>query len=104
MATLRRAAAQGVHAEVRIGGRTVVYAPGMPASTSGMTLHGENGFVMGARAFSSEAETMKTVLHEIFRLETASRIGSAATAARETADAWRFAQTAYDVGRTLLMW
>jgi hypothetical protein len=104
MATLRRAAAQGVQVEVQIGGRTVVYVPGMHQSISGMTLHGENGFAIGGRVFSSQAETMKTVLHELFRLSTASRIGSATTAARETADAWRFAETAYNVGKGLRLW
>jgi RHS repeat-associated protein len=103
MGTLRNAAVRNVSAEVRIGGRTVIYEPGM--KESGMTLFGENGFVLGRNAFSSSGELTKTVLHELYRLTTSARGGaSAASVANETAAAWRFADRAYNVGNTIGLW
>jgi hypothetical protein len=49
-ATIRAAAQSGAAAEVQIAGRVVAYEPGLRAS--GMTLFGENGFVLGREAFS----------------------------------------------------
>jgi RHS repeat-associated protein len=103
MQTLRNAAAGTVQTEVQIGGRTVVYVPGMNAS--GMTLFGENGFALGRNAFSSSAELTKTVLHELYRLNTSARgAASAGRVTRETAAAWRFAERAYNAGRSIGLW
>jgi predicted ABC-type sugar transport system permease subunit len=104
VATLRSAAQAGVQAEVQIAGRTVVYSPEM--SASGMTLFGESGFVLGRQAFASSRELVKTVLHELHRLNTsaaASGVGGA-TAAAETAAAAGFADRAYNIGRLLRIW
>jgi hypothetical protein len=53
---------------VKINGRLVQYEPEMPYS--GMTMFGENGFLMGKEAFSSIPELKKTLLHELHRLHT----------------------------------
>jgi hypothetical protein len=88
---LRAANAAGKSAEVSAGGTTIVYEPGLPAS--GMTLFGENGFVLGPEAFSSEAELGHTVLWELYRLGTSSSSGgvSGALASSETSAAQSFA-------------
>jgi RHS repeat-associated protein len=67
METLKAAFKNGVSAEVEISGRKVIYSPDMAAS--GFTLHGE-GFVLGREAFARSQELGKTVLHELYRLET----------------------------------
>ncbi len=75
LGAIRNAHASGIATEVRIGGTTVLYEPGMPAS--GMTLFGEDAFVLGPHAFVSEAELAQTLLHESHRLATSARPGSA---------------------------
>ena len=67
MVTLKTAFEKGISAEVKVGGRTVIYNPEMAAS--GFTLHGE-GFLLGREAFASSQELGKTVLHELYRLGT----------------------------------
>ncbi len=62
---------------VQIGGRVIQYEPGLPAS--GMTMFGENGFLLGREAVTSEAELTKTLLQETYRL-TFSAIGRGAGA------------------------
>jgi hypothetical protein len=52
-------------AELNIGGRTILVDPGVPSS--GTTLFGENGFIVGREAFTSDAELTKTLLHETLR-------------------------------------
>ncbi|MCB9654682.1 MAG: hypothetical protein H6729_11190 [Deltaproteobacteria bacterium] len=96
-AQLRAAHAAGQSATVRIGGRLIQYEPGLPAS--GMTMFGENGFLIGREAFASQAELGKTVLHELYRLGTsASASGvSGSLAASETAAAFGFAERAIGV-------
>jgi RHS repeat-associated protein len=91
---IRRAHAAGESVTVDIGGRIIQYEPGLPAS--GMTMFGENGFLIGREAFSSSAELGQTVLHELHRLTTsASSQGvSAALAAQETQAAASFAARA----------
>lgn len=66
----------------------------MPAS--GMTMFGENGFLIGREAFTSESELTKTVLHELYRLNTSASAGgvSGELAAQETAAAADFANRA----------
>jgi len=96
-AEIRAAHAAGQSAQVSIGGRLIQYEPGMPAS--GMTMFGENGFLIGREAFSSQAELGKTVLHELYRLNTsASSAGvSGSLAASETEAAFSFAERAIGV-------
>jgi hypothetical protein len=94
LATLRAAHAAGRFAEVTIGGRTVVYNPGL--RDYGMSLFGENGFQLGRAAFTSSRELGKTLLHELYRLShsvSASGV-SGALAAQETAAAAAFAERA----------
>jgi hypothetical protein len=67
-ARIRAAHAAGKGIVVRINGRLIQYEPGLPAS--GMTLFGENGFLLGREAFKSEPEVVKTLLHELHRLTT----------------------------------
>jgi RHS repeat-associated protein len=92
--TIRAAYASGTSAIVNIGGRTIQYEPGLPAS--GFTNFAGNGFVIGREAFISEAELGKTVLHELFRLTTsnAAQGVSGALAAQETKAAFNFAERA----------
>ncbi|MDC0709849.1 hypothetical protein POL68_15355 [Stigmatella sp. ncwal1] len=65
---IREAQAAGKGVIVRINGRLIQYEPSAPCS--GMTLFGENGFLLGREAFRSEAEVVKTLLHELHRLTT----------------------------------
>jgi hypothetical protein len=97
MAQIRQAYAAGKDVTVKIGGRLIQYEPGLKAS--GMTMFGENGFLIGREAFTSEAELIKTLLHETYRLTT-SAIGKGAAANAssvklETEAAFTFAERAY---------
>jgi len=94
MAAIREAHAAGRSVTVRIGGRVIQYEPGLPAS--GMTMFGDEGFLIGREAFSTAGELERTVLHELYRLRTsASSSGvSAALAAEETRAAAAFAERA----------
>lgn len=91
---IRAAHVAGDPLAVRIGGRLILYEPGLPAS--GMTMFGEDGFLIGREAFVSQAELQKTVLHELYRLSTStSGAGvSGALAAHETKAAFDFAARA----------
>ena len=96
MADLAAAHAAGVPMTVNIGGRLVQYEPNMPAFHSGMSLFGDNGFLIGPHAFSSNLEHNKTVLHELQRLRF-SQSGdgvSGELAAQETNAARDFADRA----------
>ena len=59
-------------------------------------MFGENGFLIGREAFSSEAELGKTILHELYRLNTSTSAGgvSGSLATSETAAAFNFAERA----------
>lgn len=94
LASLRAAHAAGVQTQVAIGGRTIVYVPGY--SGSGVTLFGENGFILGRHAFSSHGELGRTLLHELYRLGYSGSAGGASQAlvAQETAAAAGFAERA----------
>jgi hypothetical protein len=96
-AQLRAAQAAGESLSVQIGGRLIQYEPGLPASS--MSMFGENGFLIGREAFASAAELGKTILHELYRLETSASAGgvSAGLAASETAAAFGFAERAIGV-------
>ncbi|MDM0064789.1 DUF637 domain-containing protein [Variovorax sp. J22G21] len=91
---IEAAHATGQPAAVVVGGRLIQYEPGLPAS--GMTLFGENGFLIGREAFASAQEFQQTILHELYRLNTsaASAGVSGTLATRETADAATFAARA----------
>lgn len=90
-----RAAFEGGGAELNIGGRTILVDPGVPSS--GMTLFGENGFIVGREAFTSDAELTKTLLHETFRLVTSQSVTgvSGQLATSETEAAFTFAERAF---------
>ena len=79
---------------VNVGGRIIQYEPNLPAS--GMTMFGENGFLIGKEAFSSSEEFQQTILHELYRLNTsASASGvSGSLATQETNAAASFAAKA----------
>jgi hypothetical protein len=98
-ATIRAAHAAGNNATVTIGGRVIQYQADFTYAEA-MTL-GREGFVMGPRAFVSEAETARTVLHELHRLHMSSVVrtgtASAASAAQTTRDAWSFAEEAWRI-------
>ena len=94
---LRTAYEKGISAEISVGGKTVLYEPSM--SASGMTLFGQNSFVLGREAFVSNSELGKTVLHELYRLtssivQTSGATGAAVTA--ETNAAFQFANKTFD--------
>jgi hypothetical protein len=98
MGQLRQAQAAGREIVVRVGGRLIQYEPGLQAS--GMTMFGENGFLIGREAFASEAELAKTLLHELYRLKTSvigpSGVFAGEVVAVETKAAFDFAERAYD--------
>jgi RHS repeat-associated protein len=82
-------------AELSVDGRTILVDPGVPSS--GFSLFGEDGFVVGNEAFSSEAELTKTLLHETYRLAMTQSAGglSQGLATSETQDAADFAERAF---------
>jgi hypothetical protein len=69
MAEIAEAYANGESLVVNIGGRIILYEPGL--SASGMTMFAENVFLIGNEAFASEGELASTVLHELFRWQRA---------------------------------
>jgi hypothetical protein len=94
LAKIQAAHAAGEPVTVTIGGRVIQYEPNLPAS--GMTMFGENGFLIGREAFTSTQELQKTVLHELYRLTTSQSVAgvSGALAAQETKAASMFANKA----------
>lgn len=84
----------GEATSVNIGGRTILYEPELPAS--GMTMFGENGFIIGSEAFSSDLELNQTILHELYRLNFSGSAGgiSGELASQETNAAASFAARA----------
>lgn len=93
---IRDAYKAGTSVVVQVAGRTIQYEPGLPAS--GMTMFGENGFLIGREAFKSETELIKTILHELHRLTTSevkASGASAAAVAAETDAAFKFAERAF---------
>jgi hypothetical protein len=97
MATIRAAHEAGHGVTVKIGNRLIQYEPAL--NSSGLSMFGENGFLIGNQAFSSKAELTKTVLHELHRLYTsAATKGGAVSGAlvkQETRSAFEFAEKAY---------
>ncbi len=96
-ATIRAAHAAGETTSVTVGGRLIQYQADFTYAEA-MTL-GREGFVMGPRAFVSEAEATRTVLHELHRLNFSSVVAtgeaSAAAAGQTTRAAWTFAEEAW---------
>lgn len=79
-----------------VRGRVIVYEPNLPARISGMTLFQEGAFVLGPRAFLSEDEMRRTMLHELFRLRSG-QAGSGASGGEvgeQTMEAHAFAERA----------
>lgn len=98
LAALRGAHQAGKPLIVHVGGRLIQYEPALPAS--GMTLFGENGFVLGKEAFRSQEELTKTLLHEVYRLQTSAVRTTGASGelvAKETQAAFQFAEKTYPV-------
>ena len=97
MTQIQQAHVTGQPVTVVINGRTIQYEPNLPAS--GMTMFGENGFLIGKAAFKSQAELQKTILHELHRLYTSSSAGgvSGALAAQEAKAAFDFAEKASNI-------
>lgn len=95
-ARIRAAQEAGKGVSVRINGRLIQYEPGAPCS--GMTLFGENGFLLGREAFKAESEVIKTLLHELHRLTTSvvrTEGAAMATVHSETQAAKVFADRAF---------
>lgn len=78
-------------------GRTIMYEPALLAS--GFTLSGEDSFILGPEAFSSEEELIKTLLHELFRLATSvvleTKTATTTQILAETNAAFEFAERAF---------
>ena len=93
---IRTAHEMGESVTVNINGRTIQYEPGL--NSSGMTLFGEDGFLIGNEAFQSSDEITQTVLHELHRLNTTQSAtginGNLVT--NETQAAFNFAQKALE--------
>ncbi|MFT3676825.1 MAG: RHS repeat-associated core domain-containing protein [Chitinophagaceae bacterium] len=92
---LKNAHQSGTFAEVTIGGRRVLFEPDLPSS--GFTLMGENGFVLGNEAFQSSGELGKTLLQELYRLKNSAvpKFGlTGAQSSTETNAAFQFAERA----------
>ena len=66
----------GLVKQVTFDGYVVQYEPGIPQSCSAVTLFSERGFVMGPQAFSEREETSKTILQELYRLNTSEIAGT----------------------------
>lgn len=93
LGALRSAHGSGVSAEVNIGGSVIRYEPSY--SGSGMTMFGDDGFILGRHAFSSQEELAKTLLHENYRLGYSQVPGIGANGdlvAKETGNAFDFAE------------
>jgi hypothetical protein len=81
-----------------VNGRPVIIEPLAP--TSGFTLSGEGGFMLGKEAFKSDEELTKTIYQELYRLNTSEVLGgkgavSGAIARAETDAAFSFAERAF---------
>jgi RHS repeat-associated protein len=86
----------GIGTELKLAGRTVIIEPQAPLS--GMTLFEENAFVIGREGFSSRPELIKTILHELYCLQTSTLRGATGiqqAVSQETAAAASFAEKAF---------
>jgi hypothetical protein len=66
---IKNAYENGVSAEIKINGGTIMYNPDWTYSEA-MTLHGEGGFMLGPKAFTAPGGVEQTVLWEVTRLKT----------------------------------
>jgi len=69
-AQIRAAYSAGRGTVAQIGGRIIQYEPDLPPSYPAVTDFKGNGFALGPGAFTTPLETEKTVLHELYRLNT----------------------------------
>lgn len=99
MGQIQQAHSKGQPVTVVINGRTIQYEPNLPGS--GMTMFGDDGFFIRPEAFKSKAELQKTVLHELYRLNTSNAANgvSEVSASQETKAAYSFAEKASSVLR-----
>ena len=97
MTQIQQAHITGQPVTVVINGRTIQYEPNLPAS--GMTMFGENGFLIGKEASKSQGELQKTILDELHRLYISSSAGgvSGALTAQEAKAAFDFAEKASNI-------
>ena len=94
---IRNAFESGIGTELQIGGRSIIVEPQAPIS--GMTLFFDNSFVIGKEAFSSRPELIKTILHELYRLNTSTLRGATGIqelVSKETAAAASFAEKTFN--------
>jgi RHS repeat-associated protein len=97
LSKIKAALASSEEMEIVVGnGRVVLVQPNWLYS-SGMTLREEGGFLVGKIAGSSDAELIKTFLHEIYRLEFEGGIqaGAVGVSTAATDAAFGFAEKAY---------
>jgi len=103
-ARIQQAASQGVYAAEEFGDEIITYEPDLISEGYSWA---EEGFHMGARAFASYGEQVKTVLHELYRLYTSNLIGvegfqEGATA--ETQATVQMVETMFRFGQQLRWW
>ena len=96
MQTIQDAHIAGRGVTVEVSGRVIQYEPNLPAS--GMTMFGNNGFLIGPEAFATNSELGKTVLHELYRLGTSRSAGgvSAELVTQETRATAQFVERAFE--------
>lgn len=80
-----------------------MFEPDLPPYRQGMTLRGERGLVLGPGAFAGPDEPARTVLQELYRLETAdaSEETDRVSAREDSAGARAFTARAFRLGRRL---
>ena len=99
--TIKTAGASGVETDIALEGGVINVNPDYRGSGMTLGLGGNSedlpGFVLGKQAFSNDEELTKTLLHELWRLETTSAAGGVADelVSEETAGAYSFADQAY---------
>jgi RHS repeat-associated protein len=89
-ASIRAAHAEGVLTSTTIGKMTIQYEPGLPGAGFSLSSGGERAFLIGPEAFKTEAELIKTVIHETRRVHldvAAKTTGLSQAIATESSDA-----------------
>ena len=89
---------QGIPIAGKVAGRLIQYEPGAPVA--GMTMFGENGFILGNEVFATAGEGNRTVVHELYRLAM-SQSAEGATAALATSETHAASDFATRAGRAL---
>ena len=96
---LMQAFRNGTEVEVNLNGVTVQFNPKF--NSESFVIPGERGFMMGPKAFNSRESTVKTMLHEMHRIETSMTRGMGEAAGPgslntiETQRAFDYAERAY---------